>query len=173
VDAGGRELPEERQARARAVLGDVAAGGRTLDLVWKLAPRDARADGVRLARRGQRAANPITAAVAAGVARRYLSPRNHALWAAYVLSLWPVVALTDTAWALVSVPLWVLGAALTLRTISGAKRSERINRELVDQAMQEEDPISMPASRGGFEAAFWEVIEANTPLQTAPRLHVF
>jgi hypothetical protein len=84
-----------------------------------------------------------------------------------------VVALTDTEWAVVSVPLWVLGAALTLRTISGAKRSERINRELVDQALRGEDPMSMPASRGGFEAAFWEVIEANHPLQTAPRLHVF
>jgi hypothetical protein len=159
-------------ARARAALGDVATAGRALDLVWKLAPRDARAACKHLVREGQLASDPITAAVAAGLARRYVSPLNHPLWAAYVLSLWPVVALGDAAWVVIAIPMWILGAALTLRTISRAKRSERVNRELIDQALGGDVPISMPSSSSGFDAAFWVAADPNTSLQSAPRLHV-
>jgi uncharacterized membrane protein SpoIIM required for sporulation len=172
-DASGEEISEEDVASARTVLRDIAWGGPALDLVLKPAPRDARAACVRLVTRGQRAPDPITAALAAGLARRYLSrPKNQALWIAYVLSLSLLVALAGAPWVGV-IGLWILGAALTLRTRGRVKRSEQVNRELVDQALRGEDPTSMPPSSSGFEAAFHEAIEAKTPLQTASRLHVF
>jgi hypothetical protein len=171
-DANGEEISGEDLARARTVLRDIAGGGPALDLVWKPAPRSARAACALVLRRGHRAPDPITAAVAAGLARRYLSRRkNQALWIAYVLSLSIVAAIAGVGWVGV-IGLWILGAALTLRTRGRVKRSEQVNRELIDQAVRGEVPIPLPPTSEGFEAAFWSAIEANVPLQTRNRVHV-
>lgn len=97
-DASGREIPEEDMARARTALRDIAEGGPALDFVWKQATRSARAPCVRMVRRGQPAPDPITAAVGAGLARRYLSQRNQAPWIAFVLSLSLLAAVAGGGW---------------------------------------------------------------------------
>jgi hypothetical protein len=68
--------------------------------------------------------------------------------------------------------LGIFAAVLSLRSISRVRKTERVNRELVDQAVRGEVPIPMPAKRGGVDAAFWAAIGAGVPLQTRSRGHV-
>lgn len=56
--------------------------------------------------------------------------------------------------------------------MSRVRRTERVNRELVDQAVRDEVPIPPPATSGGLEAVFWAAIGAGVPLQTRSRVHV-
>jgi Stage II sporulation protein M len=162
-DASGSEIPDEDMARARTILRDIAGGGTAFELLWKRAPRKARVACIRMVRRGQTAPDPISAAVAAGFARRSLSfPNNLATWIACALSMCLLVAVTDMAWGDFIVP-GILAAALTLWASTRVRRTERVNRELVDQALRGEVPIPSPGTSDGFEARFWAAIEAEVP----------
>jgi hypothetical protein len=171
-DASGSEIPEEDMARARTMLRDIARGRRAFALLWKQPPRNARVACVRMVRRGQTAPDPITAAVAAGLARRFLAfPNTLATWIACALTMWLLVAVADAAWGDVMVP-GIVAAALALWMRSRVRRTERVNRELIDQALRGEIPIPPPATSDGFEAKFWAAIEAGVPPQTPSRVRV-
>lgn len=159
--ASGSEIPDEDMARARTMLRDIAGGRTAFELLWKRAPRKARVACIRMVRRGQTAPDPITAAVAAGFARRSLSfPNNLVTWIGCALSMCLLVAVTDMAWGDFIVP-GILAAALTLWASTRVRRTERVNRELLDQGLRGEVPIPPPAASEGFQARFWAEIEAD------------
>jgi hypothetical protein len=86
-----------------------------------------------------------------------------------VLFMSLLVAVTDMAW-IEGIGQGIVGTALSLRTMSSIRRSERVNRDLVDQALRGEIPMSMPPN-SDFEPAFQDAVDAMAPLQTARRLH--
>jgi len=162
-DASGSEIPDEDMARARTMLRDIAGGRAAFVILWKQAPRRARVACIRMVRRGQTAPDPITAAVAAGFARRSLSfPNNLVSWIGCALSVCLLVAVTDMAWGDFIVP-GILAAALTLWATTRVRRTERVNRDFLDQALRGEVPIPLPGTREGFKARFWAAIEAEVP----------
>jgi Stage II sporulation protein M len=166
--ASGSEIPDEDMVRARTMLRDIAGGRTAFELLWKPAPRKARVACIRMVRRGQTAPDPITAAVAAGLARRSLSfPNNLVSWIGGALFICLLVAVTDMAWGDFIVP-GILAAALTLWANTRVRRTERINRELVDQALRGAVPIPSPGTSDGFEARFWAAIEAEVAPAPAP-----
>jgi len=162
-DASGSEIPDEDLARARTMLRDIAGGRAAFVTLWKQSPRRARVACMRMVRRGQTAPDPITAAVATGFARRSLSfPNNLVPLIGCALSTCVLVAVTDMAWADFIVP-GILAAALTLWASTRVRRTERVNRELLDQALRGEIPILLPGTSEGFEARFWAAVEAEVP----------
>ena len=73
-----------------------------------------------------------------------------------------LVAVTDMAWGDFIVP-GILVAALTLWASTRVRRTERVNRELLDQALRGEVPIPSSGTSNGFEVRFWATIEAEVP----------